>query len=138
MMISRIVLGSPKSLEYTDSPYWISTSTGLSGMSPIWYSIPDRYTQKSCLNLSSLLWSSQNLRLSLSLSTRCYLFSAGQLGFSIFYFLLLPLYFCSPLLFVYSWLKASLLFDCSFPLPSSLDRLSLSVGIPLLDVIITV
>ena len=34
-------------------------------MSPIWYSILDRYTQKSCLNLSSLLWSSQTLRLSL-------------------------------------------------------------------------
>jgi len=50
-------------------PYQVSTSPVFNGMSPMWRSIPNRYSHRDCLNLSSLV-----------LSARCYLNSAGQLG----------------------------------------------------------
>lgn len=133
---NRIVLGSPKSLEYIESPYWISTSTDLSGMSPIWHSIHDRYTQKSFLNLSSLLWTSQTLGLSLSLFARCCLCSVGQLNFSILCNLLLSISASFILLSICSWLKSNFHPDCSFLLLGSLGLLPLSTWIPLLCIII--
>lgn len=72
-----------------------------------------------------------------------FLFSSARILCSL-QFLLLSLFalfscFSFPSAFsVYSWLKSILLLDCSFLLPHSLDLLPLSVGIPLLCIIITV
>ena len=96
-MLSRVVLGFPKPLEHLDSSLPSLNLTGLNGMSPIWYLVPDRYPLRHCLNLSSLVR-----------SARCCLNFAGQLD-SLFFASLSLLFHCLLLLFfVCPWLKANL------------------------------
>ena len=56
-LLGKVVLGFPKPLECTDSSLPSLDLTGLNGMSPIWYSVPNRYLHRDRLNLSSLVLS---------------------------------------------------------------------------------